>query len=422
MIVTETRIPLFNLVTSLSKALDLMCPLLVNHHMQVAYTALALAGEIGLSPAEKREVAVAGALHDIGAFSVADRVALLRFELEKPHEHARAGYYLLKMFGPFSKIAEMVQFHHVPWRNGRGATFQDHAVPMGSHMLCLADNVSVLLDKTQFALSQADDILDKILANSGKTYVPELVQAFQRLAAKEFFWLELASDSLEAILLRRVGVETLELDLKQLCDFARLLCRVVDFKSAFTATHSSGVAASAVALAAKVGFSPRECEVMRIAAFLHDLGKLAIPSEILEKAGRLNDDEYDIMRSHVYHTFRILDSIEGLDVVNAWGSMHQERLNGSGYPFHRTAHDLPLGSRIMAVADVFTALTEDRPYRKGMTKQHTLDTLNRMVAEGELDGAVVATLAAHFDEINAQRAQAQQAAVEEYRQFIQSIA
>jgi len=208
-----------------------------------------------------------------------------------------------------------------------------------------------------------------------------------------------------------------ELAIEELVDFSRLICRLIDFKSEFTASHSSGVAAIAVQLAKLSGFSKYERRLIEIAAYLHDLGKLAIPSEILEKRDALTEDEWFIMRSHVYHTYQALEPFDMLRAVSSWGSLHQERLNGTGYPFGLMADDLPLGSRIMAVADVFTALTEDRPYRKGMIPENTTAVLQVMVEADELDKNLVELVFRNYDELNEIRDTAQKESTREYQAF-----
>jgi HD-GYP domain-containing protein (c-di-GMP phosphodiesterase class II) len=106
------------------------------------------------------------------------------------------------------------------------------------------------------------------------------------------------------------------------------------------------------------------------------------------------------MKTHTYHTFRILDTIGGMPQICEWAAFHHERLDGNGYPFHHEAHDLTLGSRILAVADVFTAVTEDRPYRKGMPSRRALEILEKLADNGALDRTVVAMLRDDFDAID----------------------
>jgi HD-GYP domain-containing protein (c-di-GMP phosphodiesterase class II) len=156
---------------------------------------------------------------------------------------------------------------------------------------------------------------------------------------------------------------------------------------------------------------------MRAAGYLHDLGKLTIPSYILDKPDRLTPDEMLCMKQHTYHTFRILDTIGGFPQVAEWAAFHHERLDGKGYPFHHGAKDLTLGSRIMAVADVFTAIAEDRPYRKGMSKANALGVMEKLVDDGGLDGDVVNKLKSGYEDIDARRAQEQAQYAQEQEQL-----
>jgi HD-GYP domain-containing protein (c-di-GMP phosphodiesterase class II) len=412
---------LFNLVFSLSSAIDLVSPVVVGHQKRVAYIALSIGAELGLPREQQEELLLAGALHDCGAFSLKERLDILRFDHENPHKHAELGYLLLQKFEPLSNIALLVRYHHVPWNEGRGHEFKGEKVPMGSHILHLADRIDVLINKQQEILGQVKGIVERIKEFSGKMFVPELVDAFISLSPKEYFWLSVVSLSIDSILSNRFRSATIELDIENLLSLAKLFSHIIDFRSRFTAVHSSGVAATAEGLARFAGFSERECKMMRIAGYLHDLGKLAVPAEILEKPAKLTEEEFNVIRSHPFYTYRILEPISGLDLINAWASLHHERMDGTGYPFHLKGQDLSLGSIIMAVADVFTALTEDRPYRKGMTSYGVLQILREMAENSALNSYVVSLLELHFDDINSLRASAQKTSVEEYRRFLQPL-
>lgn len=415
---TEPEIPLFALVTCISKALDLVSPIMVNHHHQVAYIAHSLGVESGLEMKQLNELAIAGALHDVGAFSLRERLNIMAFETENPHQHAIQGYFLLNMFEPFGNIATLVQFHHVPWNGGGGSELNGKPVPLGSHILHLADRIAVQLGKQNEVLGQVKQIYARIEGKSGQMFVPQLVDAFRNFATKEYFWLDSTSSSLDSILLDKMRLEGIKLDLERLLSFTKMICRIIDFRNSFTATHSSGVAATAEELARLIGFSERDCRLMRIAGYLHDLGKLAVPAEILEKPAKLTEEEFNVMRSHTFHTHHILESLPGMEMVTEWAAYHHERLNGHGYPFHIEGRNLSLGSRIVAVADVFSAITEDRPYRKGMSSESALRVIQQMAADLALDFNIVSLLSLHFDHINSLRIAAQAASMEEYRQFV----
>jgi HD-GYP domain-containing protein (c-di-GMP phosphodiesterase class II) len=413
------KIPLnlWNLVSPLAKTFDLMDPALADHCLRVAYLAMRLAEELSWPAWRQREAGIAGTLHDIGAFSLAERLETLEFEMSDGGIHARAGYLLLRGFRPFERVADAVLHHHLHWENGRGLEENGVPVPETSHLLHLADRAAVLLRKDLPVLGQIPGIRASIRERSGSWFVPAYVDALERLCDRDYIWLEIASGAMGATLRHSLGMESIDTDISEFLDFSRLVCRIVDFKSKFTATHSSGVAAVGRTLASLVGFSRQECEMFEIAAYLHDLGKLAIPSEILEKRDRLTPEEWNIMRTHAFFTYQILDPIEALNVVFSWGSLHQERLDGSGYPFHLCGDELPLGARLMAVADVFTGLSENRPYRTGMPRDRVLGVLREMAAKGELDGKLVSLLVDHYDAVSRVREESQANAVREYEAF-----
>lgn len=218
--------------------------------------------------------------------------------------------------------------------------------------------------------------------------------------------------------LENMKLENMKLNTGRLFNLAGMFHKIIDFRSRYTATHSSGVAASSEALARLAGFSEEERLMMKVAGYLHDLGKLAVPTEILEKPEKLTEYEFNIIRSHTFHTYRTLEPISNLDIINIWGSLHHERIDGSGYPFHMKGEELSLGSKIMAVADVFTAIVEDRPYRNGMSSDKALQIIQRMAEDSKLDPDVVQLLRLHFDEVNHSRMAAQGISAEEYQQLL----
>lgn len=167
--------------------------------------------------------------------------------------------------------------------------------------------------------------------------------------------------------------------------------------------HSAGVSASAVALAKHAGLSETECVMMWIAGHMHDVGKLKVPRAILEKPGRLTEEEFNIIKEHPYYIRKILSNVEGFDRISDWAAFHHEKLNGNGYPFHLSSSGLDTGARIMAVADIFSAVTEVRPYRTGMSRAQTEDVLSAQVRSGGIDGDLVGLLMDNYDEIDSER-------------------
>ena len=413
----KNELSLLNIVLAISEAVDMVSPDLADHHSRVAYIVYRLAETLGYSEPELKTLTIAGAMHDIGVISLNETQGLTKFEIEVSPCHDEVGYLYLKSFAPLAKVGELIRDHHVYWEYGLGEVYCGHAVRPGSHLIHLADRIAVLIDPKQEILTQTGFIRKRIAEQSRRMFVPRFVDAFLDIADKEFFWLDAAAPRVDWHLAHTGNWDFVSLDGKQFMELARLFCQIVDFKSPFTAAHSSGVAACASALGDLSGLSESVCDRLKTAGYLHDIGKLSVPLEILEKPGVLDEREIAVIRHHSYETFKVLQRI-GLDeTVRNWSAYHHERLDGSGYPFHVEATQLTPGCRIMAVADVFTALVEKRPYRSGLTRQKTIPILQNMTSKGWLDGDLVQTIAGNFDEMNTICHRAEADALQDYASF-----
>jgi HD-GYP domain-containing protein (c-di-GMP phosphodiesterase class II) len=253
---------------------------------------------------------------------------------------------------------------------------------------------------------------------SGSHFVPEFVEALLEAAGSPGFRREIGAHG-DGDLREDPSLGAAALSESDFRGLARLFWQLVDFRSRFTATHTSGVAAVAAFLAPLAGVTGAAGRRVAIAAGLHDLGKLAVPSETLDKERPLNREEHSALRDHPLHGWRILGRVRGLEQINTWASYHHERLDGSGYPFHVPGEMIPRESRIVAVADVFTALTEERPYRRGMSPREAVNVLKGMADGGALDSDVVEVMAANREQAASVRRLAQEGASSRYLAFLQ---
>ncbi len=153
---------------------------------------------------------------------------------------------------------------------------------------------------------------------------------------------------------------------------------------------------------------------MLVAGYLHDLGKLAVDPNILDKPSKLTKDEYNIIRSHTYYTYKLLNTIPQFDIISEWAAFHHERLDGTGYPFHLDRQSLSIGARVMAVADIFSAITEDRPYREGMSKEKTIKVLRSLIDNQAIDPNIANIAIDNYDLLCSSRADAQREAEQRY--------
>jgi len=168
----------------------------------------------------------------------------------------------------------------------------------------------------------------------------------------------------------------------------RALVSALELKDSHTRGHSESVTRYAVALAKKLKLSPQEIESIEVAAILHDIGKIGIQESILNKPGKLNDEEWKEMKRHPEFSYKILKEVNFPWEIKPVIYAHHERYNGKGYPARLKGEKIPLGARILAVADTFAAMTSDRAYRKGLSKEMAIEELKR-VAGTQLDPELV---------------------------------
>jgi putative nucleotidyltransferase with HDIG domain len=153
------------------------------------------------------------------------------------------------------------------------------------------------------------------------------------------------------------------------------LAAAVDAKDPYTYGHSNEVTEHTLAIAAELGVSDPETETLRIAALLHDIGKIGIDSAILNKPGKLTDEEFEVIRSHPDIAANILGSLDFLSAVVPLVHHHHEHWDGSGYPTGLSGESIPKGARIISVADAYNAMTSDRPYRTALSREDAVREL-----------------------------------------------
>jgi putative nucleotidyltransferase with HDIG domain len=163
----------------------------------------------------------------------------------------------------------------------------------------------------------------------------------------------------------------------------------------YTGEHSEAVIAMSAAVARNLGLRETEVERIRAAALLHDIGKVAIPDEILNKRGPLSEKEWTLMREHPVIGERILSVVPGMSGVARIVRHEHERWDGSGYPDGLVGEEIPLGSRIIIVADTYHAITSDRPYREARSHSEAIEELTRC-AGTQFDPTVTAALVGHL--------------------------
>ena len=182
---------------------------------------------------------------------------------------------------------------------------------------------------------------------------------------------------------------------RQFQSILEVMAASIDAKDKLTAGHSMNVTRFAMGIAAELGFSDSEIDLLRTAGLLHDYGKLGIDEQVLKKTGKLNEKEYQHMKEHVTITRNILAKMRfarkyrNVPIIAA---SHHEYIDGSGYDCGLQSKEIPFMSKIITVADIFEALTADRHYRRAMPTEKALSILQEGVDDGKLDGNIVNAL------------------------------
>ena len=385
-----------DLARCFGNAMNLVSPKIANHHQQVAYLTWRIAGEMGYSEDESRVAIFCALMHDVGSVIMPEREDGEEYSLK---EMGQTGVSFIGDIPKLKYIKNMFEECQVPY-DERPDFLQMSIGAVFGEIVDLSDKVSGMIDPKGAALNQSEDICDTISDFAGEEIHPEVVEAFLRVSKKEFIWLELLHQP--DVYLEAISDRT-EVTMDELIDLAKFMSRIIDFRSQYTAIHSSGVAASAVRLAEILGMSEDECKMIMIASYIHDIGKLKVPKIILEKKEALTDEEFNIVKEYAYYTHILLKDIEGFGQIGRWAALHHEKLNGYGYPFGLKADDIPMGARIIAVADIFSAVAESRSYRDGMSKEQVIFALREYVESSALSKYIVDLMIANYDDIYQKR-------------------
>ena len=399
---TVYNINLHEAIYSLSDALDLVGVSHIHHGKRVAFIAAECAKFMGWSGPRLDELFQAAILHDSGVSKTMVHAKLAEMAWENEAEHCRLGAALLATSPLLKHLSDTVLHHHTHW-----SVLKDLDLPMEvklrANCIYMSDRIDVLALGCMIAgkdiLVCKGEIRDKIFQRRGDWFCPELVDTFMKISLSDVFWFTLTSDHVNGYLATWLSHSPEQsMEFHELRSLVHVFSYVVDAKSPYTKQHSDGVANLARYLGKLFGLPEETCEMLELVGLLHDIGKLRVPDALLDKPGELNEEEFIIMRRHSFDTYSVLKNIRGLEKVSLWALQHHERMDGSGYPYQLRASDLSFEARIVAVADVFQALAQERPYR-GPLEQLVIMTLLKMEAdEGKLDEKVIAAVEANLSE------------------------
>ncbi len=421
------RLQLGEILSALSYALDLTEGQDMGHTVRSALLGMKVSKVIGLSTEDRRDLYYALLLKDAGCSSNAARIQqifqsndirakrnlkttdwtqlwegfqyvrqnaylgqslfekmqrLLQFAIHKDEQalevvqiRCQRGSEIAQSLGFSPKCSEAIYSLDEHW-NGKGfpQNLKGDAIPLFSRIMNMTQTFEVFY--SAYGKEQAFEMLTK---RSGTWFDPTLVKAAKSLGQDNPLWSTLRNTDAtrEAVIALEPSCELLPADGKRITLICEGFASIIDAKSPWTARHSENVTLAATSIAAQMDLPKETITTIRHAALLHDIGKLALPNSILDKNGKLTDEEFHLVRLHPYHTLKILEKISTFENITEIAASHHERLDGHGYFRQLDASTLSQPARILAVADVFDALRSARPYREALSLEETLNIMRK---------------------------------------------
>lgn len=395
------EIDIIGLLSAFSFALDCVEAELIhvtsNHGKRVAYMSVCMAEKMGVSDDVLRDLAACALLHDNALtqyineefYNDISNIDTLKVSSDDitPRQlgmHCIYGEKNLEKYPFKTGVKDVILYHHEE-ADGSGPFGKKWTeVPLFARLIHFSDMLDAFCKAQKFD----EDVFNKavyfIEKNKDKRFDSEVTKMFFDAFDKEEFS-RLGDEHIEEYFWEKVPCEKSFYSFDVLKDLADLFAKIIDYKSEFTSRHSLGVAKTASKISEIMGYDKITCDKMYLAGALHDVGKIAIGNEILEKPARLTDEEFAKMKNHAGYTYMILSKVDGFEEIRDIAAFHHERLDGSGYPFGKRADELTTLQRIMACADIYQALTEKRPYKDGMDHDKACEILKDMADKNWID-------------------------------------
>jgi len=381
-----------SLIKSIAAALDIVEGSLVgastNHGKRIAVLCAKMGKVLGKNTEEITALAVCALLHDS---------ALTEYILSERRDgnqslamkkHCEIGQRNVEALHFKTNVKDFVLYHH-EHADGTGPFgIREGEGPLEAELITIADSIDVAYHLQRLEPEELPAIRNIIVNETGKHYSKKAAQTMLEildwptvLSLKDNVIKQTAADSLSPW--------TVDIQTETVFGLSGFIASIIDYKSVFTMKHSTQIANKAWFMGKYYRYDPEKLSELYLAASLHDLGKLAVPSEVLEKPGKLTDEEFEIIRQHVHLTWELLNDVEGFETICKWATSHHEKLDGNGYPFGKKATELDFNSRLLVCLDLYQAISEERPYHPMRNHADTMKILFEMADTGKIDKDII---------------------------------
>ncbi|NRT80695.1 HD-GYP domain-containing protein [Clostridium beijerinckii] len=377
-----------------------------NHGKRTAYISISIAKELGLNSKELHDVAALAMLHDNGLseYSLHEKLATKELKnaalLEGVKEHCTIGESNIKNYPLLTNVKNIIKYHHERYDGTGFFRLRGEEIPLMSQIIAIADALEKTFDLQNNNHNMQNKVCEFVRNQENISFSSRIVKAFFKVTEEEKFWMNLENSFISIELEKRIPKHSLELSFEEIHGITNVLSKIIDSKSSYTQRHSQGLSEKAAIMTDFYNLEKEEKMKLIIAADLHDIGKLAVPNDLLDKPDKLSDEEFKIIMKHPEYTRLALQEIKGFEDITEWASNHHEKLNGKGYPFGMTDKELDFNSRLMTCLDIYQALTEERPYREGLSHEKAMEILKSMMDNGFIDTKITRDIDCVFSKVS----------------------
>lgn len=398
-----------DIITIIHRTINEIDNRLLEHGEQVAYIMMNLLKEKGTNDeSEIIDLCIISMFHDIGIHKVSEVRRLLNVDCYRtcnstlyngkevtellsidslnPFEHAIYGALFIKYFSPLSKLYKVVLGHHFTYKYIK---FKNIDIPIEALMLGLSDYFSVLVLNNK-------ELSNYEIKKMSKIYTLENVQLLLDAINKNDINTKLRDKSYKSELYDFLKNKRLKRE--EVLYYARMLAYAIDFRSEVTVKHSIIVEAISYEIGKLLGLDEKLLYKLKISGILHDIGKISIPVHILEKDSKLTDEEFEAMKEHAIIGYYILSGLN-IDDIRDIATLHHEKIDGSGYPFGLKGDELSIEIRILAIADILSALVGRRSYKESFSKDRVINILKEMSNNNKIDKDITNLVILNYDSI-----------------------
>ena len=335
-----------------------------------------------------REEYNGGKLYDYDKIVEEDEINRLRNGFLTHQMHNVVGEENIRLIPFKTDVKDTILYHHENWDGTGPLHMKGDSVGELAQIIHIADMMDVLFDLKNMSCDEYNNAIIKIKRLENKLFSPKMVNTLIDSVKYEDI-LDLQRIGAVAYLkknLKSYIYDYSDQEIKNICQF---FARIVDYKSSVTKSHSLGVATKCYEMAKYYGFDDDKAIRFYFAGAFHDIGKLIINNDILEKPGKLTSDEFEHIKNHAAATKMILSSIDGIEDITRWASLHHEKLDGSGYIKGIDAKDLTFEDRLLACIDIYQALIEKRSYKGDFRHEDSISIMRDMANDNNIDKKIV---------------------------------